>query len=98
MGVRSLKRQPTFFWQALLILLPVIVLATFGFLSLREDRKLARSEAAERAQVLADDLVVQFWSALRQERVTQDVERYPAFCVDSTGQLLYPSSIPPWPI
>src|SRR6266853_1955098 len=98
MGVQSLKRQPTFAWQALLILLPVIVLATFGFLSLREDRKLARSEAVERAQVLADDLVVQFWSALRQEQVKLEVERHPTFCVDSTGQLLHPSPIPPWPI
>src|SRR5947208_16014030 len=58
------KRKPTFLWQALLIVLPVAVLAVFGFLSLRQDRLLAQREAAERAQIIADDLVPKIWAQL----------------------------------
>src|SRR5256885_16175253 len=36
------SRKPTFFWQAVLILLPVVVLAAMGFFSLRQDRLLDR--------------------------------------------------------
>src|SRR5215471_15099721 len=97
MAKRRLKRRPSFLWQALLILLPVCVLAGFGFMSLREDRRIARSEAAERAQFLADDLAQRFWSALTKENASSQAPRYPAFCVDPSGQLLHPLPIPPWP-
>src|SRR5947208_13259626 len=58
------KRKPTFLWQALLIVLPVAVLAIFGFLSLRQDRLLAQREAAERAQTIADELAPIIWAQL----------------------------------
>jgi len=66
-------------------------------MSLREDRRIARSEAAERAQFLADDLAQRFWSALTKENASSQAPRYPAFCVDPSGQLLHPLPIPPWP-
>jgi len=53
---RWLRRAPSksgFFWQGLAIVLPVIVLAGRGLVSLRNDRALARHEARERAQLLA---------------------------------------------
>jgi hypothetical protein len=41
--------QPRFRRQALLILLPVVVLAGVGVLSLRRDRQLAHADARDRA-------------------------------------------------
>jgi hypothetical protein len=35
------NRKPTFFWQAVLIVLPVAVLAEVGLFSLRQDKALA---------------------------------------------------------
>ena len=46
-------RKPAFFWQALLILLPVGVLAAVGLYSLRQDRLLAEHDAKELAGGIA---------------------------------------------
>jgi TolA-binding protein len=50
------KPLPLFFWQAILILLPVAGLAGFGLYSLRQDRLLAEQEARESGEVLAQRL------------------------------------------
>jgi signal transduction histidine kinase len=51
------SRRPSFFWQGLMILLPVLVLAVVGLYSLRQDaqaaEQAARKRAAENAQSLA---------------------------------------------
>lgn len=57
----KINRKPTFFWQGLLILLPVAMLAGFGLSFLRQDKRLAENEAKERAQILADDLSTSFY-------------------------------------
>jgi signal transduction histidine kinase len=64
--MQSARNQATkaFAWQALLILLPVAVLAALGVYSLRQDRLLAQHEAAERAQSLAEDLLPKVWAGL----------------------------------
>src|SRR5713101_4754056 len=82
-------RAPTFFWQGLLIVLPVVVLAAVGLLSLRQDRILARHEAVERAQVIADEIAQTIWTELTSARDTS----LPAFKVDRTGQLVFPPAI-----
>ncbi|MGH7971330.1 MAG: hypothetical protein ACREIC_21645, partial [Limisphaerales bacterium] len=64
MGQPANQRHPGFFWQGALILLPCAILATVGLLSLREDRALARQDAAQHAQGLADSLAQQFWNDL----------------------------------
>jgi len=65
---REMRAQPGFpgktvnrstiqlFWQAVLILLPVIGLAGFGLYSLRQDRLFAEQEARESGQILAQQL------------------------------------------
>src|SRR5438309_1315146 len=58
------NRKPTFFWQALLILLPVCVLSVFGVASLRQDRLLVEQEARERAGRVAEDLSERIWNGL----------------------------------
>src|SRR6266446_48046 len=84
------RRQPTFFWQGLLIVLPVVVLAAMGFYSLRQDKILAHHEATERAQTVADELARTLWAELTEARDPN----LPAFKVDRSGELLFP---PPFP-
>ena len=50
-------RRPRFLWRGLLIVLPALAMAVFGFLSLRQDRLLVRHQAAEQAEKIAEELV-----------------------------------------
>ncbi len=47
------RRPSPFLWQAIFILLPVVLLAGFGLYSLRQDRLLAEQEAKESGELLA---------------------------------------------
>ncbi len=92
MASRQSNRKPSFFWQAALILLPVMVLAAVGFVSLRQDRLLAQKEAEERAREIADDLVSKAW----QELMTTNGEGH-AFQVDGEGNLVFPPPVAAFP-
>jgi signal transduction histidine kinase len=48
-------KKPTFFWQGLLILLPLALLVAFGIYSVQQDRKLVDVEVGERLQRMAQD-------------------------------------------
>ena len=88
------NRKPTFFWQGLLIVLPIVVLAAVGFFSLRQDKLLARHDAAERAQTVADDLVPKIWSQLTSAdaaaRSRTDRRGYGVRTVRCAGSLIQP--------
>jgi signal transduction histidine kinase len=87
------NRKPTFFWQGVLLVMPVTILAGVGFLSLRQERLLAQHEASERAQVLADELAPKGWRALDGGLSSERCQ----FETDSHGQLISPlpySSLP----
>src|SRR5689334_22208787 len=84
------RGQPAFFWQGLLIVLPVFVLAGLGFFSLRQDRILARHEAAERAQSLAEQLVQAVWGEVTDAANPHGL----SFKVDQQGQLISPRPCP----
>lgn len=86
MAAPAPPRKPTFLWQGLLIILPVVVLAAVGFLSLRQDRRLAESEAAERAQNIADDLVERIWTELAVTNLSGRLQ----FTIDAAGGLIFP--------
>src|ERR1700722_6356318 len=69
----KIDRKPTFFWQGLLILLPVVALAIVSLSSLRQDEQTAerdsRKRAAEDVQSLAravrssvGEELQQFWT------------------------------------
>ena len=58
------NRQPSFFWQGLLILLPVALLVGLGFISLRREKALALQEGTERAQTVANSLNRRIWEEL----------------------------------
>jgi len=51
------NRKPTFFGQAVLILLPVVVMAGVALFSLRQDKMLAEQEAKELGKSIAHSLV-----------------------------------------
>jgi signal transduction histidine kinase len=89
------NRQPSFFWQGALIVLPVIVLAAVGMLSLRQDKILARHEAAERAQTIADDVAAKAWTLLTN---AGSGEGACVFAVDAAAQLAFPPPYPTLPI
>jgi signal transduction histidine kinase len=97
MGRSSSNRKPAFFWQALLIVLPVIVLAVVGFVSIRQDKLLAQHEAADRAQTIADDLLPRLWAELMATNLPHASE-YHAFRVDKAGQLLFPPLVADLPV
>jgi signal transduction histidine kinase len=89
-------KKPTFFWQATLILLPLILLVAVGIYSLRQDKALAEAEAKERAQSYADDLERHI-STVEAGRITNafadvsmDNISAPMFLVSTNGALLYP--------
>lgn len=87
-GTRA-QQTPRFFWQALLILLPVVVLAIVGSLSLRQDRILAEHEATERAQAIANDLLPRIWAELSAPADAGGSARI-VFQTDAAGRLVFP--------
>ena len=85
------QQRPVFLWRGLLIILPVVVLAAAGFVSLRQDRRLVEHEAIERAQDLADGLVPGLWHTLMIARESE----LPAFTIGASGDTSFPPSFPP---
>src|SRR3954468_7969661 len=59
------NRKPSFFWQGVLILAPVLVLAKIGVFAIWQDKRLARHEAELRAQDVAEEAVNRIWTALQ---------------------------------
>ncbi|HYG34121.1 MAG TPA: histidine kinase dimerization/phospho-acceptor domain-containing protein, partial [Clostridia bacterium] len=83
------KRRPRFFWQGALIVLPVVVLSAVGFFSLRQDKILARHEAEDRAQMIAEGLVPRIWSALT-ESAGAGSSQHQVLEIDAAGHLVFP--------
>ena len=90
------KPTPTFFWQGTLVILPVALLAAIGLVSLRQDQALARHDAAERAQALAEVLAQKMWNSLLALKAPSELDRH-AFQVDAAGLLVFPRPIPAVP-
>jgi len=84
------ERAPSFFWQGVLIILPVIALAGVGLASLRQDRLLAESEARAKANATADALVpaLQNWFAIRASTkyFRQEPDRLRGFPANSASR------------
>jgi signal transduction histidine kinase len=91
MAVSRTSRKPTFFWQGMLILLPVAVLAAIGWVSLRQDKILADHDARERAQTIADDFLQKFSAELTATGLRTNATF--SFVVEPAGGLSFP---PKW--
>jgi hypothetical protein len=86
MGERRAKpinRKPSFFWQGVLILAPVLVLANLGAYALWKDQRVAIHEAEMRARDLAEEAAGRIWDEL--ESVA-----FPAIEFDRAGKLINP--------
>jgi len=77
------SRKPSFLWQGVLILAPVLVLAGIGGYALWKDQRLAVREAEARAQELADQAAGKIWDELEKAGL-------PAIQFDRSGKLLVP--------
>ena len=83
------SHPPSFARQGVLILLPVVLLAGAGFISLRQDRALAQHEAREKAQAYADELAGALWSRLMDKAAIDQFKDH-TFRLDAHGHLLFP--------
>ncbi len=95
MAAPRTTRKPTFFWQGMLILLPVAVLAAIGWASLRQDKILAEHDARERAQTIADDFLQKFSADLTAAKSRTNAAF--SFVVDPSGGLIFPPAWNPLP-
>ncbi len=61
--VKPKTRKPRFFWQGVLILAPMLVLATLGAIALLQDKRMAEHEAQLRAQDVAEEVAANWFSS-----------------------------------
>ena len=92
----SRQCAPSFFWQGLLIVLPVAVLAGAGLFSIRQDRAIAQREAVEQAQGFADRIAEILWTEFS---IAPEPNQFTihAFRIDGKGQLQFPPPAPAVP-
>lgn len=83
-------KKPAFLGQALLLVVPVIVLLVIGLGSLRQDKAQAHREAAERAQHFAGALVARGIAAFVPAQVDPAPGGSYFFQVDASGKLVFP--------
>jgi signal transduction histidine kinase len=89
--VKSKKRKPGFFWQGVLILAPMLVLAKLGALAIWQDKRMAQHEAELRAQDLAEqaaDRLSVAWLAFQASNTD-------TILIDFDGNLLRPNPVRP---
>ena len=63
-------RPPTFLWQAVLILLPVLIMTVIGLVALSRDRTAVENEARQRAEELIERLQDTFGRRVASELST----------------------------
>jgi signal transduction histidine kinase len=66
------QRQPTFLWQAVLILLPVAVLSAVGIWALQQDWASSARQAQNRAEVLVSTTLADLENLLRAVKVSEN--------------------------
>ena len=83
MSQKQKHRSPTFLWQGVLILLPVVVLACMGFSFLERDKQLVLQEARENAKSLANQISTYIAPRLETQLRAQD--NYASWDLDKTN-------------
>jgi signal transduction histidine kinase len=93
MNKRGAAKKPSFFWQGVLIVLPVLVLSVIGIYSLKLERQRAMQEATEQAQRFAEE----FAAAYEQELTNSEAQETIVLEVDSALNLISPPPLSPVP-
>src|SRR4051794_14451384 len=88
--VKPTSRKPSFFWQGVLILAPVLVLATIGAYALSKEHRLALREAEGRAQDLTDDAARRIWEEVQSLQARSVSANATRIEFDRHGKLLFP--------
>jgi signal transduction histidine kinase len=83
--VKRTDRKPSFFWQGVLILVPVLVLAALGANALLHDKLSVEREAKARAEEIADRATQLLFTEL-----TNPASAEVSFAVDRNGRLVSP--------
>jgi signal transduction histidine kinase len=86
MATSHSPRKPTFLWQAMLILLPVLVLAGVGGVSLRVEQKASEQDARKRAQ----ENTAAF-SRVLKDALTEELTRYTQLQKRWTSEIRMPT-------
>jgi signal transduction histidine kinase len=81
--MKRMRPKSPFLWQAILILLPLALLAGMGIFSLRQDRMLAEVEAKERCQAVAEE----YADAISAELQNPPPAPFSEITLDSDGRL-----------
>lgn len=87
------NQKPVFFGQALLLLVPVLVLLAIGLNSLRQDRIQAHREAVDQAQQLAESFASRGLSTFIAPKGKQEPPDGYTFQVNASGDLLFPPAV-----
>ena len=105
MNRSNLAARPAFLWQGALIVLPVLLLATLGLMSIGQDRRLAEQDARDRAQSFAQDLAQllsrELWINPASspipglENRAFSLPAHLVFQLNDRGELLFPPPCPP---
>jgi signal transduction histidine kinase len=106
-SVKSANRKPSFFWQGVLILAPVLVLAIIGVVALTGDKRLVRHEAEVRAQDVADQAVDLIWAELQSTNEAPAVATsmrlqrgwksfWPSVTLESRTRVFYTTQVTRW--
>src|ERR1043165_5648668 len=88
-------RKPSFFWQGVLILTPVIVLTAIGVTALGKERRFAMRDAEARAQQLAGSIAHRLVDEFYRLGATTAAEDRIRF--DQQGNLLFPPPFDSFP-
>jgi hypothetical protein len=98
--VKTTNRKPSFFWQGVLILAPVLVLACVGLVAMRKDRALAMREAEVRAGELANELAERLRAELDGPRAPEINAAFPLearIVLAADGSIITPPPFEPVP-
>jgi signal transduction histidine kinase len=83
------RSNRSFFWQGLLIALPVAVLAAMGAWSLRQDWSATRHDAEDQGRMVAEELLTKTWDEITSTNPAEGL-RALSFTTDDEGNLLDP--------
>ena len=87
--VKRNNRKPRFFWQGVLILAPMLVLAKVGAFAIWQDQRMARHDAELRAQDIAEEAAEKLSAAWAAKHVTGGE----TIVVDFEGRLIEPKPV-----
>ncbi|HUC86531.1 MAG TPA: HAMP domain-containing sensor histidine kinase [Candidatus Acidoferrales bacterium] len=92
---KSKRKSPTFFWQAVFILLPVVLMASFGFRAILHQRQMVAQEARTRAEEILHGLPDDFGETVAGRLENDDKYIWLHYLEESVTRWPYLKDSPP---